>query len=123
MAIAVDPTSPFTGGAVLGDRIRCRPTRWTPASSSAAWPRAGAWAGLRARRETQKLLDAAGFDWVVVETVGVGQTELDIVRLADTTVVVLVPESGDGIQTMKAGSSRERTSSSSTRPTGGRRGS
>jgi len=57
----------------------------------------------RATAEVQKLLDAAGFDWILVETVGVGQTELDIVRLADTTVVVLVPESGDGIQTMKAG--------------------
>jgi LAO/AO transport system kinase len=57
----------------------------------------------RATAEVQKLLDAAGFDWILVETVGVGQTELDVIKLADTTVVVLVPESGDGIQTMKAG--------------------
>jgi LAO/AO transport system kinase len=102
--IAVDPTSPFTGGAVLGDRIRMQAHTLDPGVFIRSMATRGSLGGLaRATAETQKLLDAAGFDWVLVETVGVGQTELDIVRLADTTVVVLVPESGDGIQTMKAG--------------------
>ena len=102
--IAVDPTSPFTGGAVLGDRIRMQAHTLDPGVFIRSMATRGSLGGLaRATAETQKLLDSAGFDWVVVETVGVGQTELDIVRLADTTVVVLVPESGDGIQTMKAG--------------------
>jgi LAO/AO transport system kinase len=102
--IAVDPTSPFTGGAVLGDRIRMQAHTLDPGVFIRSMATRGSLGGLsRATAETQKLLDAAGFDWVVVETVGVGQTELDIARLADTTVVVLVPESGDGIQTMKAG--------------------
>ena len=102
--IAVDPTSPFTGGAVLGDRIRMQAHTLDPGVFIRSMATRGSLGGLaRATAETQKLLDAAGFDWVVVETVGVGQTELDIIRLADTTVVVLVPESGDGIQTMKAG--------------------
>jgi LAO/AO transport system kinase len=102
--IAVDPTSPFTGGAVLGDRIRMQAHTLDPGVFIRSMATRGSLGGLaRATAETQKLLDAAGFDWVIVETVGVGQTELDIVRLADTTVVVLVPESGDGIQTMKAG--------------------
>ena len=102
--VAVDPTSPFTGGAVLGDRIRMQAHTLDPGVFIRSMATRGSLGGLaRATAETQKLLDAAGFDWVLVETVGVGQTELDIVRLADTTVVVLVPESGDGIQTMKAG--------------------
>ena len=102
--IAVDPTSPFTGGAVLGDRIRMQAHTLDPGVFIRSMATRGSLGGLaRATAETQKLMDAAGFDWVIVETVGVGQTELDIVRLADTTVVVLVPESGDGIQTMKAG--------------------
>jgi LAO/AO transport system kinase len=102
--IAVDPTSPFTGGAVLGDRIRMQAHTLDPGVFIRSMATRGSLGGLaRATAETQKLLDAAGFEWVLVETVGVGQTELDIVRLADTTVVVLVPESGDGIQTMKAG--------------------
>ena len=102
--IAVDPTSPFTGGAVLGDRIRMQAHTLDPGVFIRSMATRGSLGGLaRATAETQKLLDAAGFDWILVETVGVGQTELDIVRLADTTVVVLVPESGDGIQTMKAG--------------------
>jgi LAO/AO transport system kinase len=102
--IAVDPTSPFTGGAVLGDRIRMQAHTLDPGVFIRSMATRGSLGGLaRATTETQKLMDAAGFDWVIVETVGVGQTELDIVRLADTTVVVLVPESGDGIQTMKAG--------------------
>ena len=82
----------------------CRPTPSTRACSSGAWRRAAASGGLaRATAEVQKLLDAFGLTWVLVETVGVGQTELDVIKLADTTVVVLVPESGDAIQTMKAG--------------------
>ena len=102
--VAVDPTSPFTGGAVLGDRIRMQAHTLDPGVFIRSMATRGSRGGLaRATADTQKLLDAAGFDWVLVETVGVGQTELDIVRLADTTVVVLVPESGDGIQTMKAG--------------------
>ena len=102
--VAVDPTSPFTGGAVLGDRIRMQAHTLDPGVFIRSMATRGSLGGLaRATAEVQKLLDAAGFDWILVETVGVGQTELDIVRLADTTVVVLVPESGDGIQTMKAG--------------------
>jgi GTPase len=102
--VAVDPTSPFTGGAVLGDRIRMQAHTLDAGVFIRSMATRGSLGGLaRATAEVQKLLDAAGFDWVLVETVGVGQTELDIVRLADTTVVVLVPESGDGIQTMKAG--------------------
>jgi LAO/AO transport system kinase len=102
--VAVDPTSPFTGGAVLGDRIRMQAHTLDPGVFIRSMATRGSLGGLsRATAETQKLLDAFGFDWIVVETVGVGQTELDVVQLADTTVVVLVPESGDGIQTMKAG--------------------
>src|SRR5262249_52825249 len=101
---AVDPPSPFTGGAVLGDRIRMQAHTLDPGVFIRSMATRGSLGGLaRATAEVQKLLDAAGFAWILVETVGVGQTELDIVRLADTTVVVLVPESGDGIQTMKAG--------------------
>jgi GTPase len=102
--IAVDPTSPFTGGAVLGDRIRMQAHTLDPGVFIRSMATRGSLGGLaRATAETQQLLDAASFDWILVETVGVGQTELDVIKLADTTVVVLVPESGDGIQTMKAG--------------------
>lgn len=102
--IAVDPTSPFTGGAVLGDRIRMQTHALDPGVFIRSMATRGSLGGLaRATGEVLKLLDAFGKDWVLVETVGVGQTELDIIRLADTTVVVLVPESGDAIQTMKAG--------------------
>jgi LAO/AO transport system kinase len=102
--VAVDPTSPFTGGAVLGDRIRMQAHTLDPGVFIRSMATRGSLGGLaRATAETQKLLDAFGFDWILVETVGVGQTELDVAQLADTTVVVLVPESGDGIQTMKAG--------------------
>ena len=102
--IAVDPTSPFTGGAVLGDRIRMQAHTLDPDVFIRSMATRGNLGGLaRATADVQKLLDAFGFAWVLIETVGVGQTELDIVRLADTTVVVLVPESGDAIQTMKAG--------------------
>ena len=102
--VAVDPTSPFTGGAVLGDRIRMQAHTLDAGVFIRSMATRGSLGGLsRATGDVQKLLDAAGFDWILVETVGVGQTELDVIRLADTTVVVLVPESGDGIQTMKAG--------------------
>jgi LAO/AO transport system kinase len=102
--IAVDPTSPFTGGAVLGDRIRMQSHTLDAGVFIRSMATRGSLGGLAgATAAVQKLLDAFGFDRVLVETVGVGQTELDVVKLADTIVVVLVPESGDAIQTMKAG--------------------
>ena len=102
--VAVDPSSPFTGGAVLGDRIRMQSHTLDSGVFIRSMATRGSLGGLaRATRDVLKLLGAAGFDWLLVETVGVGQTELDVMRLADTTVVVLVPESGDAIQTMKAG--------------------
>ena len=102
--IAVDPTSPFTGGAVLGDRIRMQAHTLDPGVFIRSMATRGSRGGLaRATTEVQRLLDAFGLAWVLIETVGVGQTELDVIQLADTTVVVLVPESGDAIQTMKAG--------------------
>ena len=102
--IAVDPSSPFTGGAVLGDRIRMQAHALDPGVFIRSMATRGSLGGLaRATGEVAKLLSAFGHDWVLIETVGVGQTELDIMKIADTTVVVLVPESGDAIQTMKAG--------------------
>ena len=102
--VAVDPTSPFTGGAVLGDRIRMQTHTLDPEVFIRSMATRGSVGGLaRATAEVLKLLDAFGKAWILVETVGVGQTELDVVKLADTTVVVLVPESGDAIQAMKAG--------------------
>jgi LAO/AO transport system ATPase len=102
--VAVDPSSLFTGGAVLGDRIRMQGHALDPGVFIRSMATRGSLGGLaRATGEVIKLLAAFGHDWVLVETVGVGQTELDIMKLADTTVVVLVPESGDAIQTMKAG--------------------
>jgi len=102
--VAVDPSSPFSGGAVLGDRIRMQAHALDPGVFIRSMATRGSLGGLaRATGEVIKLLRAFGHDWVLVETVGVGQTELDIMKLADTTVVVLVPESGDAIQTMKAG--------------------
>ena len=102
--VAVDPSSPFTGGAVLGDRIRMQAHALDSGVFIRSMATRGSMGGLaRATGEVIKLLLASGHAWVLVETVGVGQTELDIMKLADTTVVVLVPESGDAIQTMKAG--------------------
>lgn len=102
--IAVDPSSPFTGGAVLGDRIRMQTHALDAGVFIRSMATRGAVGGVaRATGEVLKLLAAFGLEWILVETVGVGQTELDIMRLADTTMVVLVPESGDAIQTMKAG--------------------
>jgi LAO/AO transport system kinase len=102
--VAVDPTSPFTGGAVLGDRIRMQAHTLDPGVFIRSMATRGAFGGLaRATGNVIKLLAAFGFPWVLVETVGVGQTELDVMKLADTTVVTLVPESGDAVQAMKAG--------------------
>jgi LAO/AO transport system kinase len=102
--VAVDPSSPFTGGAVLGDRIRMQSHALDSGVFIRSMATRGSLGGLaRATRDVLKLLAAAGFEWILLETVGVGQTELDVMRLADTTVVILVPESGDAIQTMKAG--------------------
>ena len=97
--IAVDPSSPFTGGAVLGDRIRMQTHTLDPDVFIRSMATRGSLGGLaRATGDVVKLMDAFGFGWVIIETVGVGQTELDILKRADTTVVALVPESGDGIQ-------------------------
>jgi LAO/AO transport system kinase len=102
--IAVDPTSPFTGGAVLGDRIRMQTHTLDPDVFIRSMATRGSLGGLaRATGDVIKLMDAFGFPWIIIETVGVGQTELDIIRQVDTTVVALVPESGDSIQAMKAG--------------------
>ncbi len=102
--VAVDPSSPFTGGAVLGDRIRMQTHALDPGVFIRSMATRGSLGGLsRATGDVIKLLAAAGHGVVLIETVGVGQTELDVMKLADTTVVVLVPESGDAIQTMKAG--------------------
>src|SRR5215213_5792326 len=102
--VAVDPTSPFTGGALLGDRIRMESVALDPGVFIRSMATRGSLGGLAATtREVADVLDAYGFDRILVETVGVGQSELDIARTADTSVVVLVPESGDSIQTLKAG--------------------
>jgi LAO/AO transport system kinase len=102
--IAVDPTSPFTGGALLGDRIRMESIALDQGVYIRSMASRGSLGGLATTtREVCDLLDAAGFDRILVETVGVGQSELDVARMADTTVLVLVPESGDGIQTLKSG--------------------
>ncbi|MEJ2503493.1 MAG: methylmalonyl Co-A mutase-associated GTPase MeaB [Gemmatimonadota bacterium] len=102
--IAVDPTSPYTGGALLGDRIRMNEVAQGDGVFIRSMATRGALGGIAAStREVMDVLAAFGFDVIIVETVGVGQSELDIAAAADTTAVVLVPESGDSIQTMKAG--------------------
>ena len=102
--IAVDPTSPFTGGALLGDRIRMESVSLDPGVFIRSMATRGAQGGLATTtEEVADVLDAFGFDRILIETVGVGQTELDVAATAETTVLVLVPESGDGIQTLKAG--------------------
>jgi LAO/AO transport system kinase len=102
--IAVDPTSPFTGGALLGDRIRMEEVALDPGVYIRSLATRGSLGGLSAAtRETADVLDAFGVDRILIETVGVGQSELDVARTADTSLVVLVPESGDSIQTLKAG--------------------
>lgn len=102
--VAVDPSSPFSGGALLGDRIRMNELATDPGIFIRSMATRGSVGGLASTtREVLDLMDAFGFAWVLVETVGVGQTELEITKAADTVVVVLVPESGDAIQAMKAG--------------------
>ena len=102
--IAVDPTSPFTGGALLGDRIRMNDLLGEPGIFVRSMATRGSLGGLSdAALEAAEVMEAFGIDRVILETVGVGQSELDIADTADTTVVVLVPESGDTVQTMKAG--------------------
>jgi LAO/AO transport system kinase len=102
--LAVDPTSPFTGGALLGDRIRMEAVALDPGVFIRSMATRGSLGGLAAAtREVADVLDAFGVDRILIETVGVGQSELDIARTADTSVVILVPESGDSIQTLKAG--------------------
>lgn len=102
--VAVDPSSPFSGGAVLGDRIRMQSHFVDEQVFIRSLSTRGAHGGLaRATHNVAQLLDAFGKDFILLETVGVGQTELDVMRVADTTVVVLVPEAGDTVQTMKAG--------------------
>jgi LAO/AO transport system kinase len=102
--VAVDPTSPFTGGALLGDRIRMESVALDPGVFIRSMATRGSLGGLATTTgEVCDVLDAAGFDRILVETVGVGQSELDVARAADSTVLVLVPESGDGIQALKSG--------------------
>lgn len=102
--VAVDPTSPFTGGALLGDRIRMESVSLDAGVFIRSMATRGSLGGLATTtREVCDVLDAAGFDRVIIETVGVGQSELDVGRSADTTLLVLVPESGDGIQALKSG--------------------
>jgi LAO/AO transport system kinase len=102
--VAVDPSSPFTGGALLGDRIRMNNISTDPGIFIRSMATRGHLGGLATTtKEVADLLDAYGYDRVVLETVGVGQSELEIAGTADTSVVVLVPESGDSIQAMKAG--------------------
>ncbi len=102
-AIAVDPSSPFSGGALLGDRVRM-PDLVAAGGFVRSMATRGALGGLAATTaDAVDVLDAAGFDWVLVETVGVGQDELDVARIVDTVVVVTVPGLGDDIQAAKAG--------------------
>jgi LAO/AO transport system kinase len=102
--IAVDPTSPYTGGAILGDRIRMQDHHGDPGIYIRSMATRGSLGGLaRATADAASVLDASGRDLVMIETVGVGQDEVDIVRLADVTIVILVPGMGDDVQTIKAG--------------------
>lgn len=102
--IAVDPTSPYTGGAILGDRIRMQAHHADPGIYIRSMATRGFLGGLaRSTTDVATLLDASGKDLILIETVGVGQDEVDIVRLADVTVVILVPGMGDDVQTIKAG--------------------
>ncbi|TVP77031.1 MAG: methylmalonyl Co-A mutase-associated GTPase MeaB [Gemmatimonadales bacterium] len=102
--VAVDPTSPYSGGALLGDRIRMNELATDPGVFIRSMASRGSLGGLATTsREVVDVMDAFGFHRILIETVGVGQTELEVAGSADTVVVVLVPESGDGIQAMKAG--------------------
>lgn len=102
--LAIDPTSPFSGGAILGDRIRMVKSSEASGVFIRSMATRGALGGIsRGTIDAVQILDAAGFDIILIETVGVGQAEVDIVRLADTCVVVLVPGMGDSVQAIKAG--------------------
>jgi LAO/AO transport system kinase len=102
--VAIDPSSPFSGGALLGDRIRMTQHYLDKGVFIRSMATRGSRGGLaRATKDVMKLLDAFGRDYVLVETVGVGQTELDVMGTTDTVIVTLVPEAGDGVQVMKAG--------------------
>jgi LAO/AO transport system kinase len=102
--IAVDPTSPYTGGAILGDRIRMQEHFADPGMFIRSMATRGSLGGLaRTTADVTTVLDASGRDLILIETVGVGQDEVDIVRVADITVVILVPGMGDDVQTIKAG--------------------
>jgi len=102
--VAVDPTSPYTGGAILGDRIRMQEHFSDPGIYIRSMATRGSLGGLaRTTTDVTAVLDAAGRDLIMIETVGVGQDEVDIVRLADVTVVILVPGMGDDVQSIKAG--------------------
>jgi LAO/AO transport system kinase len=102
--VAIDPTSPFSGGAILGDRIRMQSHYADPGIFIRSMATRGSLGGLaRTTADVTSILDASGRDLVLIETVGVGQDEVDIVKLADVTVVVLVPGMGDDVQSIKAG--------------------
>jgi LAO/AO transport system kinase len=102
--IAVDPTSPYTGGAILGDRIRMQAHFSDPGIYIRSMATRGSLGGLaRTTADVTTVLDAAGRDLIMIETVGVGQDEVDIVRLAEVTILILVPGMGDDVQTIKAG--------------------
>ena len=102
--VAVDPTSPFSGGAILGDRIRMNAHALDEGVFIRSMGTRGSLGGLaKTTKEVVKVMDAFGMDWIIIETVGVGQAELDIMYIADSTIVVLTPGAEDSIQTMKAG--------------------
>jgi LAO/AO transport system kinase len=102
--VAVDPTSPYTGGAILGDRIRMQEHFADPGIYIRSMATRGSLGGLaRTTADVTTVLDASGRDLIMIETVGVGQDEVDIVRLADITILILVPGMGDDVQTIKAG--------------------
>lgn len=102
--LAVDPTSPFTGGALLGDRVRMNRLALDPGCFVRSMASRGSFGGLaRTTDELADVFDAVGYDRIVLETVGVGQSEVDVAQCTDTTVVVLVPGAGDAVQAMKAG--------------------
>ncbi|MDU2931868.1 MAG: methylmalonyl Co-A mutase-associated GTPase MeaB, partial [Veillonella sp.] len=102
--VAIDPTSPFSGGAILGDRIRMNDLTLNENVFIRSMGTRGSLGGLSKKTaDVVKLMDAFGMDLIIIETVGVGQSEVDIVKNADTTLVVLVPGLGDDIQAIKAG--------------------
>ncbi|MFA9424484.1 MAG: methylmalonyl Co-A mutase-associated GTPase MeaB, partial [Sedimentibacter sp.] len=102
--IAVDPTSPYSGGSILGDRIRMQDLAINPNVFIRSMGTRGYLGGLsKYTKNALKILDAAGYDYIIIETVGVGQSEVDIVKAADTVVMVMVPGLGDDIQSIKAG--------------------